>query len=362
MTESALESLRASAPGSLAIGVEVWEVFVCRIPDDYDVELYDMSGLRFEESSQWLVEQIAPVSDYFRRWSNDRYQVEFRAASKDVAPTFSGSLDCAESALARVSDDVDGILVVADAQHRENRGGGWGRDGGHCSSDCSFPSPAKDTIRIAYVGAADFVSDAKTPLDLVEHEMGHGLDWPHSRLAVDYDSVIDVMSDSSAARRADSTRVHAPGPLAINRYLAGWMPQDPIAVGALAALRGAEFVLDSDGLALIFVSPTRAISVEVVSGAADNAHLENSGVAVHAIDWGPDVCSAPRFVESLSEDFCGGANRSHRLIASASDRTSSTDGLLRQGDRVEIDGLAIVVDSLTSRGGDIGASIRTEAM
>ncbi|MFM8858110.1 MAG: hypothetical protein ACKOI2_13120 [Actinomycetota bacterium] len=331
----------------LRVGPDVWETFICRIPETYDDDLYDMSGVRLVESADWITAQLEPVTDYFERWSNGRYVAEFRVGG-DIHGDVGGAEECVDVALDRSAEDVDGVLVVADAQHREDRVGGWGRGGHQCDAPCSV----RESKRAIYLGAADFVS-GPVVLDLVEHEFGHALDWPHSFRYEPYDSEIDVMSDSAAPRRKNVMNLHAPGVLAINRYLSGWMEIEPFVLDATA---GGVIDIDSARFGLVPTAPTRAISVEVIDKVSDYQHLESGGVVVHLIDWGPRSCDNPVGVNGVGGRFCLGAARSQRLMAPVMNR----DGVIRSGERVDVDGVTIIVESITEVSGSMTASIRWE--
>jgi hypothetical protein len=253
--QTALETLVRNS-GQPRVGKDVWEIFMCRIPEIHDVDLYDMSGVRLAESSEWITSQLERVGDYFERWSNGRYMVEFRAGG-EIEVSVGASEECVDAALEKSARDVHGVLVVADAQHRENRVGGWGRKGHECEHPCS----ASESKRAIYLGAADFVSGSPVVLDLVEHEFGHALDWPHSYRTDPYDSVIDVMSDSAAPRRNGGSSIHAPGVLAINRYLSGWMDHEPLLLDAAAK---AKFEIDDTTFAISKSADARAVSVEII--------------------------------------------------------------------------------------------------
>lgn len=330
------------------VGPDVWQTFVCRIPETHDGDLYDMSGVRLIESAEWIMAQLEPVTGYFERWSNGRYVVEFRVGG-EVEVDVGGAEECVDAALDRSAEGVDGVLVVADAQHREDRVGGWGRGGHQCDDPCSV----RESKRAIYLGAADFVADFPVVLDLVEHEFGHALEWPHSFRNRPYDSGIDVMSDSAAPRRVDEARVHAPGVLAFNRYLSGWMEIDPLVVDSAA---GGSVDLDPARFALLKTASSRAISVEVIDNVFDNSHLDSGGVAVHLVDWDHRSCENPVRVNGIVGRFCLGAARSQQLVAPESSR----DGVMRTGDRVDVDGVTIVVESISYRSGSITASIRWE--
>jgi hypothetical protein len=134
------------------------------------------------------------------------------------------------------------------------------------------------------------------PLDLIQHELGHALDWPHSSTSVDnfgngvYDSEVDVMSNSAAPRDINSEARNAPGPVAINMYLAQWLDDRNIEViekGTKAInLVATNTDLAIDGLRLILVSVdvARVISIEVLEATGDNQHLLHDRVVIHQID------------------------------------------------------------------------------
>lgn len=348
VTTSALRALQASQSGSASLGTEIWEVAVCRIPADHDETLYDMSGIRLERSAQWIVDELGEVGDYFSRWSHGRYTVEFVPAARDVVPDVGGARQCVDTAVAQMDSAAHGVLVVADAQHREDRNGGWGRDGEGCHGRCpSMAARTEDSVQAIYIGASDFVAEGPSPLDLVEHELGHALGWPHSRWRVEYDSPVDVMSDSAAGRRGDGKRRHAPGVLAINRYLAGWLDRDPL---VLDAGHPASSSIRSDDFLVIAVSESQVITVEIVESSGDNAHLGSSGVVVHLVDWSAHVCTSPDSLVGASEPLCRGAARNHRLIAP----DGSMDGVMRPSDHVDVAGVRITLSAFESLSGTSG--------
>jgi hypothetical protein len=128
-------------------------------------------------------------------------------------------------------------------------------------------------------------------MDLVEHEIGHALGWPHSgydeSLSEPHRSALDVMSNSAAPREVHADRRDAPDTLAINRLAVGWLPTSAVAVVAaagetvtLAASNGTS----GTRLAVIELDDRRFITVELLTAEGFDDHLPASGVAVHLID------------------------------------------------------------------------------
>ena len=280
--------------GDIALGVDPWEVVVCQIPPDTTDPIFAPGDERLNLSSTDIVNELSPVVDYFLRWSGGRYSPRFNAVEGVSVLADEKSDVCVERALDQASDTTRGVLVIANAQHAATAVGGWGRPGAPCVHDCS----ARLTRRAVYVGASDFMPfwEGDPPLDLIQHELGHALDWPHSSTSVDnfgngvYDSEVDVMSNSAAPRDINSEARNAPGPVAINMYLAQWLDDRNIEViekGTKAInLVATNTDLAIDGLRLILVSVdvARVISIEVLEATGDNQHLLHDRVVIHQID------------------------------------------------------------------------------
>ena len=218
-----------------ANGTDTWEVVVCRVPVGITDPMYAPINDRMSDDASAIVDSLAPVSDYFDRWSGNRYDVRFVAAESEVSIlTTETSEQCVERALAASSPDAEGVLVVADAQHDVDQEGGRGTPGTECVAECS----AKVTGRAVYVGAADFMGDreAGVPLDLVEHELGHALDWPHSGMSIgslesgSYDSPYDLMSNSAASWQSNPSLRDGPGILVVNLLSVGWITREQVDV------------------------------------------------------------------------------------------------------------------------------------
>ena len=276
---------------SLAAGEDVWDVTVCHVPIGVRDPLYADIDARMTRTAADIVEVLAPVSDYFDRVSGGAYRLRLVPSANDVSISVDEtSQQCVDRALAQSS--ADGVIVVSDAQHDESADGGRGGPGTVCAGAC----PASETGRYVYVGAADFMSpdDSDVPFDLVEHELGHGLDWPHSSRSregldgVIYDSPYDLMSDSAAPREFDASLRHGPGVLAINLVASGWIERDRVAEMAESGvvILGPRSEIDGNEplLVVLPLDVDSMLTVEFVSATGDDAFHHSDFVVVHRID------------------------------------------------------------------------------
>ncbi|KRB36967.1 hypothetical protein [Microbacterium sp. Root180] len=309
-----------------AVGADVYEVWVCDVPVDTADSTYYPSSLRLElhpDALAALLEGVVP--EYWDTLSDGRYAPSFVAGSTIVMGPGDGPAQCLDAALGRANEASDAVLAVATAEHRPDVAGGFSRTGlpcGHPVGEC----PVTESGRAVYLGASDFHPDwGEVPaVDLLEHEMGHLLGWPHSGSAEagSYDSALDVMSNSAAPRSVDPTRRHAQGTLGINRLAAGWLDASAVAVldpettttaGQLSlapagAGRGYE-------LLVLPVGPGQLLTVEYLDRAGLYDFLPERGVAVTLVDADAAECGTD------AGQPCTSADGLHRPLNGAAPST-----------------------------------------
>jgi hypothetical protein len=159
--------------------------------------------------------------------------------------------------------------------------------------------------------------------------------------------VIDVMSDSAAPRDAEPSSRNAPGALAVNRFLAGWLDDDDVvdlSAGGEHSIVGGDGDVSGPRLATVDLTMDMFLTVEVVTPGVDNVHISSAGVAVHVIDFSDGVCELPP---------CVGTARRQGLLVD----TRRSDGLLETGSVVEFGGVRVQVGAMRTVDGVTRAEV-----
>ncbi len=295
------------------------EVFVCDVPVPTTDPLYGDLPLRLALSPQAIAEQLQGVSAYFMSISHGLYAPMFTAGSTLVMATDETHDHCVDRALDASAATAATALVVASAEDLSTRPGGWGKPGSPCPTDFC---PASVTRRSVYVGASDFYgaeSGGRPLLDLIEHEIGHTLDLPHSGdVGDEHASALDLMSNSAAPRDVQPERVDAPDTIAIDRVALGWLPTAALAVAESGAKStsgtfGLRPSTGTAGLRLLVlpVDDTKFVTVEFLPTTGYDDHLPAAGIAVHLVDQSPEACG-----RAASAALCVGIDRKQIVLGS----------------------------------------------
>ena len=275
----------------MANGTDPWEVFVCHVPVDTRSIAYAGLPLRLPIRPDAVAAILdAQVGAYFATLSHGEYHPHFSTGGEVTISATDEPQVCVDLALERASPQAHGVLVVADAEHNSTQPGGFANPGSGCAS---HPCSASASRRSAYVGGSDFSADwgDRPPMDLIEHELGHALGWPHSgydeSFSEPHRSALDVMSNSAAPRQVEPDRRAAPDTLAINRLAVGWLPASAVAVvpasGAVVTLSPSAGT-SGTRLAVVELDDHTFATVELLTADGFDDHLPASGVAVHLIE------------------------------------------------------------------------------
>jgi hypothetical protein len=282
---------------SVSTGSDAWDVFVCEIPETATDASFGALPLRLDLSPEEVAAIVnRHVTEYFATLSHGQYQPVFTAVGVVTIRPSDPAQACVDTALAQAAPTANGVLVVGNAEQAEGQPGGFATIGEACDEP---PCSAAETGRAVYVGASDFNPSwgDRPPMDLVEHELGHALGWPHSGYdetqQAPHRSGLDVMSDSAAPRQIDADRRDAPDTLAINRVASGWLPVTDV---VLLSPPDTTSATSTDGqlvqlepstgpkgvrLAVVPLGVEEFLTIEWLSADGYNDHLPHAGIAVH---------------------------------------------------------------------------------
>lgn len=286
-----------SAGGWRTQGDDPFEVWVCHVPLDSTATVYGGIPLRLPLTPTTVTAAVAArVPAYFDELSHGRYRPVFTAGGEVTIGRDDEPQACIDAAIAGSGPAAHAVLVVADAEHGADQPGGFGSGGDRCPT--AGPCAVALSRRAAYVGASDFHPDwdGDKPMDLIEHEIGHTLGWVHSGAdeAGDYLSGLDVMSNSAAPRAIDPARRDGPGTLALNLFLAGWLPADDVRI-----VRGTDDArlspsIGDDGTRLVLLErPDGTIlTIELFAAEGLDDHLPATGVGVHVVEMAGGAITA----------------------------------------------------------------------
>ena len=268
-----------------SLGATVWNVWFCDLPlGDAPIRPDVVEVLLNRE-----------VGAYFEWVSGGRYQPSFQVASSDMVAGVSRE-DC--QATVEALEPEFPVLLVDTSPANDGYAAGRG---------------------LVVLGGGTVVAtpDQREPrLSTVVHEIGHALGLPHSfggRIhwspegqlsgVYEYDNPMDMMSgDVALGLKA--------GTIAVNRYAAGWIEPDEVAIHERGTAAVYELRPPGAGGTQMLVLPGYTQGVFTALGARvaigyDSA-IPRQGVEVYSIDQRGSACDYP------SNGACSGTNRRTR--------------------------------------------------
>lgn len=291
---------------------------------------------------------------YFAAAAKGRYHAEFTPLGTfeiDV-PSYTQS-DCLQEGRLRTDSPYTNVMVV----DTTTVGGGLGGSGYVYSNGepAALGTPPKDSARGFIVGGGSY-SEFPGP-DVVLHEIGHTLSFPHSYLTPtnQYDNPLDLMSGRTAGYTCSVPgfiyRCEPQHTLAFNRWAAGWLDDNQVVVHTGGTEQVDLASPESPGTELI-VAPSRTSSQAIVTIEARTAvgfdkNLEKQGVAVHVEDSRQAMCETTTL---------GGCPGLWRRAGQAWGQPNSYDHVLTPGQSKTVHGLTITVGASVGSGYEVTVS------
>jgi len=280
--------LIARPPGVVhSIGTDVWEVWVCDVPEGGATPTV-------EGAVRVLETELVPYFDWL---SGGRYTPQFVSGGMATEAAGDDLFPCRESILQSTSGLADGVMVITD---HANIPPAFARPSDLCGSECSSAQTFPENARAIVVGAHAVLPESPNfEPSRAAHEIGHAIGWPHSFVgrseqASEYDNPLDVMSGNLYRKGAPRDRPQ--GTPAVNAYAAGWLDPSQVVVQTSGTAHHRLEPIGHAGTRLVAVPGDNegtfvAIDARVSAGFDEGIRVE--GVTLHFIDQRPDACDYP---------------------------------------------------------------------
>jgi hypothetical protein len=336
-------------------GTDRIAVWVCDVPATTTNPQYAQVGpTRLAVDPQQVADWARQnVSTWFTHSSKNRYRVEFTALGRIALSNTDDPNDCLDKAVDMTGSPYTNVFVT----DTSTRGDGFGSPGLIYQSDALnvdrlVESPSVTGRGLWIGGSSIAVSSTTFPApDILVHEIGHTLHWPHSFIGpYEYDNDVDVMSgrDTYRCKRSTGTGTYSwpcnpQQTLAFNRFAAGWIDDSQVYVHAGG---NATVVLDAPattGMQMIAAVSAPQTSVMLTLEArplvGEDQYLAVEGVVAMIVDQRATAC-----------DFsfgrpCTSTERRHRqAVVNAADEFAH---VLKVGTTTTIDGVTVTVSAKT---------------
>ena len=218
---------------------DVWEIWVCKPADSTIDDTPSDYAARFNK-------EITPLYTWL---SQSSYEIQFEpggTVSSDIAPSNAARKDCQQKVDLEVTQAItsgetptEGMLMVINSGNGSAGWCGLASTQNYSLREEIDPDSGTTSAKLSFEGDAEYPGNGRYVvvwakdcflLHTTAHELGHGLGFPHSQhWFYDYDNVMDYMSGngSVSAWEGGVSRIATP---AINRYAAGWVNQQSVAV------------------------------------------------------------------------------------------------------------------------------------
>jgi hypothetical protein len=335
-----------------SVGTDTIATYVCRVPLSTTDSYYRQYGADRLVISPADVSNLGntEVAPFFRSMSRGRYQTNFIPAGFIDLNNTDGPSDCFFKA-ARITGAPFTNMVVSDNAGNINENFIWGfGSGGKVSSDASrhglhLINPPSATLRGSFVTGTSIV--AWRHPEMMTHEVGHTLLWPHSHRSArnEYDNPLDLMSGAQCSLNGGRRRCRT---LAYNRLTAGWINDNEVDMHRSGTRTVTLVGPDQNGIALLAAlsgDPNLFVTLEARPGSGPDAGLESPGVAIHVIDQRVSSCRDGISAVAQALGACP-----FRRQGQAVGRGNTFDHVLSPGRSITLNGLTITVGAATANG------------
>ena len=285
----------------LATGPREYEIWTCDVGDLYDI------------TPQEAVEALSAVTDYFREMSGGKFAPTFRvggAVTATVTREYGGLGWARQTCREQIRPNRDNqssssrdtnrkIIIIDNNGTNDGLNQYYLRLGIPPYAESGESGYQKLTIdNVIHVGGGTVPSTGiSVPrISTVAHEIGHGIQWPHSYSGSwlytstgetnEYDNRMDIMSGRDSWGLTTST-------IAVNRYAAGWIAPEDVAVHTGAETEYVLSPLGEDGTQMLVI-PTGitgtfwTLGVRVREGVDRDVPVE--GVELYYVDQRNTAC------------------------------------------------------------------------
>ena len=339
-------------------GTDAVAVWVCDVPTPstpYAGDGPTRLSLDPDAIAAWAQLNAAP---YFDTESSARYHAVFSGMGHIALTSSDGPDSCRQKAEALTVAPFTNVLAVDNTTRQGGRAGPGTISQFDGSNLNVFAVSPSETLRGMWVGGGSIAPDQFPAANVLVHEMGHALHWPHNFIgpASEYDDPVDVMSGSPANGRCSKPIVGGgtwtwpcvpQNTMAFNRFAAGWISDGQVQLQLTGSQK--DFTLDAPmgaGLQMVVApdttNPKVMLTLEARPRTGADQYQTTEGVAAYIVDQRPTECgSLGSFFSSCISSF----RRQYQAIGSP----NGTAHVLQLGTTTVIGGVSI---SVTAHVGD----------